>query len=65
MKDNKEILSDNIEIEVPIMENLIEIPVVETLIEIPIEEDLNEIEIDYNKIRTDTSKLKLLLKNAA
>ena len=63
--ENIEILSNDIEIEVPVVENLIEIPVDENLIEIPIVEQFTEIQINYDKIKADTLKLKTLLKNVA
>lgn len=63
--ENIEILSNDIETEVPVVENLIEIPIDENLIEIPIVEQFTEIPINYDKTKADTTKLKTLLKNVA
>lgn len=65
MQDNNEILLDNVDVEIPVVENLIEIPIDDTKVEIPIEELFIEIPIDYDKIKADTIRLKNLLKNAA
>lgn len=65
MQDNNEVLLDNLDIEIPVVENLIEIPIDDTKVEIPIEESFIEILIDYDKIKADTIQLKNLLKNAA
>ena len=53
MENNNEILLDNVEVEIPVVENLIEVPIDELFI---------EIEEDYDKIRIDTIRLKTLLK---
>lgn len=65
MQDNNEILLDNVDVEIPVVENLTEISVETDLTEVPVEEVFIEIPVDYDKIKTDTIRLKTLLKNAA